>query len=267
VWAGAMSLEAAWALQDAQGISVKAELERLSQMGEDTPRLDVHAAFELHIEQGPILEAEAYAIGIVTGVQHMCRYRVTISGQETHAGPSPMAMRRDPMMAVARILPGVYAIAEQHAPASRATFGFIEAHPGSPNTVPGEVVFTMDLRHPDAASYQQMQQDVEALVRESCEQFDLGCELDRTWEAPGVTFNEACVNSVRTATQQFDYPAMEMISGAGHDACNISAVAPISMIFIPCRDGLSHNEAEAIELSQAEAGANILLHAMLDSAG
>ena len=170
------------------------------------------------------------------------------------------------MMAVAQIFPGVYAIAEEHAPQSRATIGYVHAEPGSPNTVPGEVVFTLDIRHPVAADYHQMQAAVEALVATSCDNLDLSYELKRVWEAPGVSFDDSCINSVRRATQQFEYPVMELVSGAGHDACNIAAVAPISMIFVPCKDGLSHNEAESIEPEQAEAGANILLHAMLDSA-
>ncbi len=267
VWAGRMPIEQAWALTDADGKSVREELERTGQMGESQQRQLVKAAFELHIEQGPILEAEHHAIGVVSGVQHMCRYRIQITGQETHAGPSPMAMRRDPMMAVAKILPAVYELAERYAPDSRATFGYIHAEPGSPNTVPGEVSFTLDLRHPDGDIYQHMQQGFEALAQSVCSELDLGLSLVRVWEAPGVTFDEACVASVRKAVSVHDYAAMDMISGAGHDACNIAAVAPISMIFVPCAEGLSHNEAESIEPEQAEAGANILLHAILDSAG
>lgn len=266
VWSGAMPLEAAYALKDLEDASVLSELERTGQLGDSHPRESVHAAFELHIEQGPILENEKLDIGVVTGVQHMCRYRIRIRGQETHAGPSPMPLRRDPMMAATRILTRLYALADEHAPGARVTIGYIHAEPGSPNTVPGEVVFTADLRHPDADSYRAMLEACEEAVTSSCDLLNLDGEAHRIWEAPGVSFDEQCIAAVRKAVQQRDYPAMEMVSGAGHDACNIAAVAPISMIFIPCEGGLSHNEAEAILPGQAAAGANILLDAILECA-
>lgn len=264
VWSGAMPLRSAYKLEDLQGISVESELHRSGQLGEDLPRQAVHAAFELHIEQGPILESENLEVGVVTGVQHMCRYRITIRGQETHAGPSPMSLRRDPMMAVARILSELYQIADTHAPESRVTIGYIHAEPGSPNTVPGEVVFTADLRHPDAKQYQAMLTQCEHSVAAVCTALDLEGETNRVWEAPGVSFDPGCIAAVKTAVQNRGYPAMEMISGAGHDACNIASVAPISMIFIPCEGGLSHNEAENIRPEHATAGANILLDAILE---
>jgi N-carbamoyl-L-amino-acid hydrolase len=264
VWSGAMSLADAYQLRDLQGACIEDELKRIGHLGEDQPRQEVHAAFELHIEQGPILEAEDLQIGVVTGVQHMCRYRITIHGQETHAGPSPMAMRRDPMMAATRILSRLYTLADEHGPGARVTIGYIHAEPGSPNTVPGEVVFTADLRHPDAESYRAMQEKCEDAVKFSCHDLNLDGEANRIWEAPGVTFNQSCISAVRKAVKKRRYPAMDIISGAGHDACNIAAVAPISMIFVPCKDGLSHNEAESILPEQAAAGANILLDAILE---
>ena len=267
VWAGTMDVQAAFDLEDLDGKSVHEELVRTGYMGATQERSDIKAAFELHIEQGPILEGERHEIGVVTGVQHMCRYRVFVRGQETHAGPSPMAMRRDPMMAVAEIFPEIYAIADAHAPDSRVTIGYVHASPGSPNTVPGEVSFTLDMRHPDEESYTAMQVAFEAHVSRVCARLSLDVQCDRVWRAPGVTFDQDCVQAVSDAVEAFGYPAMRMTSGAGHDACNVSAVAPISMIFIPCKDGLSHNEAESIEPEQAEAGANILLNAMLKAAG
>ena len=266
VWAGNLSLDAAYELADLDGVTVREELERTGYLGEDLARSDIKAAFELHIEQGPILERERHEIGVVTGVQHMCRYRVFVTGQETHAGPSPMAMRRDPMMAVAKIFPAIYAIADAHAPDSRATIGYVHASPGSPNTVPGEVSFTLDMRHPDAGHYVAMQAAFEEVVTSVCEALRLEVRCERVWEAPGVTFDAGCIEAINHAVRAFSYPAMQMTSGAGHDACNIAAVAPVSMIFVPCKDGLSHNEAESIEPEQAEAGANILLNAMLHAA-
>ena len=264
VWSGAMPLDQAYQLQDLQGISVESELRRIGQLGADKSREAVHAAFELHIEQGPILEAKKLTVGVVTGVQHMCRYRIGIRGQETHAGPSPMSLRRDPMMAVAKVLGELYLVAEEYGPDSRVTIGYIHAEPGSPNTVPAEVVFTVDLRHPDIGAYQSMQARCEHAVAAACEAFTLEGQARRTWEAPGVSFDPDCIAAVKNAVANRQYPATEMISGAGHDACNIAAVAPISMIFIPCEAGLSHNEAENIQPDHAAAGANILLDAILE---
>jgi|TARA_B110000211_G_scaffold219407_1_gene265120 N-carbamoyl-L-amino-acid hydrolase len=265
VWSGSLPLEEAYATQDLEGHTVEAELDRIGHKGPARTQQDIHAAFELHIEQGPILETEGKEVGVVTGVQHMCRYRIRLLGQETHAGPSPMPLRRDPMMAVGKILNDLYALADEYAPGARVTIGYINAQPGSPNTVPGVVDFTVDLRHPDTEPFQSMQSACEQSISAACENYGLDNEVNLVWEAPGVTFDSNCIESVRSAVAAQDYTAIDMISGAGHDACNIAAVAPISMIFIPCDGGLSHNEAENINQQQAEAGANILLHAILDA--
>ena len=157
VWSGAWSTERAYALSDLDGVTVDDELQRLNLKGSKPFDHNVKAAFELHIEQGPILEAENIPIGIVTGVQHMCRYRMKIFGQESHAGPTPMSMRKDPMMSVGAFLNRAYEIADEHAPNGRVTFGYINATPGSPNTVPGSVEMTLDLRHPEGDAYHAMQ--------------------------------------------------------------------------------------------------------------
>jgi N-carbamoyl-L-amino-acid hydrolase len=267
VWTGAMALKDAYALADRQGATVEEELRRIGYLG-DTPAQssDVHAAFELHIEQGPVLEAEEREIGIVTGVQHMSRHRVVIHGEEAHAGPTPMSRRRDPMMALSMFLPQLYQLAEEYAPEGRITFGFIHAHPGSSNTVPGRLEMTVDIRHPDSLSYRAMLDGYELRVRSACDRFGLPHELGCFWQAPGVEFDQQCINAVRQAVEKLGYSSREMVSGAGHDACNLAAVVPTSMIFVPCEGGLSHNEAEAITVAQAEAGANVLLHAMLERA-
>ena len=265
VWSGAWSTERASALTDLEGVSVGDELTRLNLRGDRPFDHNIKAAFELHIEQGPILEAESVPVGIVTGVQHMCRYRMQIHGQETHAGPSPMSMRRDPMMSVGEFLNETYAIANEHAPHGRVTFGYINALPGSPNTVPGTVELTLDLRHPDGDDYASMQRKVEAALDACVQKFGNTVECERVWEAPGVKFDEQCVDFVRRGAETSGLEAIEIVSGAGHDACNIDSVAPTSMIFVPCDDGLSHNEAENISSTQAANGANVLLHAMLEA--
>lgn len=266
VWSGNLASERAYDLADLDGITVGEELKRLELKGDRPYDHNIKAAFELHIEQGPILEAENVPVGIVTGVQHMCRYRARIHGQETHAGPSPMSMRRDPMMSVAEFLTNCYRIADEHAPDGRVTFGYINALPGSPNTVPGTAELTLDLRHPDAESYASMQNAVEAALQTAGRRFNNDIECDRVWEAPGVQFDERCIEYVRSGIRTTGLNAIEIVSGAGHDACNISAVAPISMIFVPCDDGLSHNEAENISSQQAADGANVLLHAIIAAA-
>ena len=267
VWSGAMPVEQAYALTDRDGSSVRDELQRIGYLGGVPARsTPVHAAFELHIEQGPVLEDESRSIGIVTGVQHMSRHRIVIKGEEAHAGPTPMSRRRDPMMALSVFLPQLYELAATHGPEGRVTFGFINALPGSSNTVPGRLEMTVDIRHPDAESYRDMLASYDRLVHAACERFGLPCSLTCFWEAPGVVFDSSCVEAVRGAVTSLDYSNREIVSGAGHDACNLAAVAPTSMIFIPCEGGLSHNEAESISREQAERGANVLLHAILERA-
>lgn len=267
VWSGQMSLEEAYALTDTKGVSVVDELRRIDHLG-TTPAqcYPVTAAFETHIEQGPMLEATERTIGIVTGVQHMSRHRIDIEGQEAHAGPTPMSLRKDPMMALARFLPQLYQLAEDHGPDGRMTFGVIHAEPGSNNTVPGHLMLTADIRHPQQQNYQAMLAGFHEAVTQACEALHLPCSIDCFWEAPGVAFDEDCIKAVKAGVKHCAYSAQEMFSGAGHDAVNVSSVAPTAMIFIPCEGGLSHNEAENAEQTDLAAGCNVLLHAMAEMA-
>jgi N-carbamoyl-L-amino-acid hydrolase len=264
VWSGRLSLEKAYALTDGGGRSVRQELVRLG-IATDAPvaRQPVAAALEVHIEQGPVLEQRTKTIGIVTGVQHMSRHEVVVEGQEAHAGPTPMDMRRDPIRVLAEVLPALYAAARERGTAARLTIGVIETFPGSPNTVPGKLRFTIDIRHPDLRQYGVLRFEVDRLVRTALQRHALNGDIRCVWEAPGVVFDAACVDAVRKATAALGYDALEMVSGAGHDSCNIAAVAPTAMIFVPCKGGLSHNEAESALPSDLEAGANVLLHAMV----
>jgi N-carbamoyl-L-amino-acid hydrolase len=230
-------------------------------------RQSVKAALEVHIEQGPILEQRAKTIGIVTGVQHMSRHEVVVEGQEAHAGPTPMDMRRDPIRVLADVLPAIYAAAHARGPNARLTVGIIETSPGSPNTVPGRLRFTIDVRHPDIHEYGVLRSEIDRRVRSALQHHALAGDIRCVWEAPGVVFDAAIVDAVRTAAAALGYNALEMVSGAGHDSCNIAAVVPTAMIFVPCAGGLSHNEAESAVPSDLEAGANVLLHAMVALAG
>jgi len=264
VWSGRLALDTAYALTDRAGISVRQELERAGvALDVPVPRQPVKASFEVHIEQGPVLEQRSKTIGVVTGVQHMSRHEVVVEGQEAHAGPTPMDMRRDPIRVLADLLPALYAAAAQRGRDARLTFGFIETLPGSPNTVPGRLRFTVDIRHPEALEYASLRQDLNRLVRTALERHALAGEVRCVWEAPGVSFDPACVAAVRSAAAALGYDAMEMVSGAGHDSCNVSAVVPTAMVFVPCAGGLSHNEAESALPGDLAAGANVLLNAML----
>jgi N-carbamoyl-L-amino-acid hydrolase len=267
VWSGRMPLANAHALSDRAGLSVRHELERLGiDVTAPITRQAVKASFEVHIEQGPVLEQRSKTIGVVTGVQHMCRYEAVVLGQEAHAGPTPMDARKDPVRVLAEVLPASYAAAARHGKDARFTVGIIETAPGSPNTVPGRLRFTVDLRHPDGVEYRSLRAEVEEVVRAALARQSLEGSMRCVWEAPGVTFDAGCIDAVRSAAAALGCTAMEIVSGAGHDSCNTAAVVPTSMIFIPCAGGLSHNEAESAAPADIEIGANVLMHAMLSMA-
>jgi len=267
VWAGQMSLASAYGVTDRDGRSVREELLRANiLLGDNISRQPVRAAFEVHIEQGPVLEQYAKTIGIVTGVQHMCRYEMIVRGQEAHAGPTPMNMRRDPVRVLSDVLPRLYQAAAQHGDDARLTIGIIETQPKSSNTVPGTLRCTVDLRHPNAGPYRSLRDLAEQIVGAALARSGLEGEFRCAWESPGVAFDPSCIDAVRTASAALGYSTMEMFSGAGHDSCHIAKVVPASMIFVPCAGGLSHNEAESAKPADLAAGANVLLHAMLSLA-
>ncbi|WP_237059866.1 Zn-dependent hydrolase [Microbulbifer sediminum] len=267
VWSGNFEQDYAYARTDKEGKTFGAELERIGYRGETPARArPLTAAFEVHIEQGPILEAEEKQVGVLSGVQGMYWYDLTLTGQPCHAGPSPMEGRRDPFMALHRILDRLYRLAEEYGPWARATFGDIRAEPGSRNTVPERLVLAVDLRHPE----QEVLDTIDRRFREIAAEIaaDTGVEADirDEWRSPAVAFDARCVEAVRASVTELGYSNKEMVSGAGHDSVYISRVAPTGMIFVPCEKGLSHNEAENAEPADLEAGANVLLHAMLKMA-
>lgn len=268
VFAGEFDLDYGHAREDAGGATIGAELERIGYKGPETPGdHPIGAFFEVHIEQGPILEAEEKTIGVVQGVQGMRWYDVTLTGSEAHAGPTPMDQRQDPMAAAGEILPGIYRIALDLAPHGRATIGEFHVSPGSRNTIPGSVRFAVDLRHPDPDLLASMDADLKALVARMAEVRGIGWEVADIWKSPPVKFDEDCVAAVAAGAKLLGYDAMDVVSGAGHDAVYISRVAPTGMIFIPCKDGISHNEIEDALPEHIEAGCNVLLHAVLNRAG
>lgn len=267
VWSGIMDIDTARAFTDAQGVSVGDELARTGAASAEPARyFPLKAAFELHIEQGPVLERSGTSIGIVTGVQNMSRQQFTVTGQEAHAGPTPMALRRDPMRAVGDILPQLYAMCAAHGEDARITFGEIHAEPGSGNTIPGRVIMTCDLRHPDRATYDAMLRATRKIIGDACADAGVEGDIVELFHARGVEFDADCVGAVARAAERRDLSAQKMVSGAGHDSCNIALVAPTAMIFIPCAGGISHNEAEYASPEHVEAGANVLLDVVVDYA-
>lgn len=267
VWCGEFSEAYGHARTDKQGVTIGQELARTGFLGDIAAEpFDIKAAFELHIEQGPILEQEELTIGVVSGVQGMRWYDLTLTGQPCHAGPSPMTSRRDPFMALGPITQDLYALAAKHAPWARVTFGDMKVAPGVRNTVPEELVLCVDLRHPQEDVLTEMHAEFESIVARRGEQFNIHTHIRQEWHSPAVAFNDSCVASVQQAVETLSYSHMAMFSGAGHDAVYVSRVAPTSMIFIPCKDGISHNEAEDAKPADVTAGANVLLHAMLQQA-
>ena len=267
VWAGVLPLDEVRAITDRSGVSVGAELDRLGWAGSAAFAKPLRAYLELHIEQGPILEASGSSIGVVTGVQGIRWFRVTIEGFPAHAGTTPMDRRRDPSRSLALALSGLHEMAAAHAPQVRLTPAMFASEPVSPNTVPAEVTFTVDLRHPDSATLESLDAELRSLVARAAEAHGCGHRIEVINDCAPVVFADRCVKAVELAAQQCGYAYEQIGSGAGHDACHVALKAPTGMIFIPCQDGLSHNEAESIEPEAAGRGAEVLLHAALDLAG
>jgi beta-ureidopropionase / N-carbamoyl-L-amino-acid hydrolase len=265
VFAGVFDLDYGLSRTDHAGRTIGAELQRIGYAGKQkVGHRPLGALLELHIEQGPILEAEGRRIGVVTGGQGTRWYDCEVIGAESHAGPTPMEARRDALRASAALLGEVYQIAHDQAPNGRATVGELRAWPGSRNTVPGRVAFTIDMRHPDGAVMDAMDHALRAAFeRAQGRATGLEFHLHEIWYAPPVTFDPACVDAVRQAAAKLGLSAREIVSGAGHDAVYMARVVPTAMIFVPCKDGISHNEAEYASPQACEDGANVLLHAAL----
>jgi N-carbamoyl-L-amino-acid hydrolase len=267
VFAGLFERDYALGRQDAEGKTLGDELRRIGYLGDEPcggRRLG--AFFEAHIEQGPILERNERTIGVVGGGQGQRWYDVTVRGQDSHAGSTPMPGRRDALVATAAMTTAVRRVAEAHPPHAVGTVGQIEVIPNSRNTIPGEARFTVDLRHPDDEALATMGEELRRACAEAARAESLALTIDEIWHNPPVQFDVGCVDAVRQAANRLGYAQQDIVSGAGHDACQICRVAPTAMVFVPCAGGLSHNEAESAEPHDLEAGCNVLLHAMLDRA-
>ncbi|CUH48122.1 Zn-dependent hydrolase [Ruegeria atlantica] len=267
VFAGMHTQDWAYDREDAEGKTFGDELKRIGWRGdEEVGARKMHAFFELHIEQGPILEAEGKDIGVVTHGQGLSWTQITVTGKDAHTGSTPMPMRKNAGLAMGRILEKVDEIAWSHAPHAVGAVGHIDVFPNSRNVIPGKAVFTVDFRSPDLAVITDMENRLRVAAEDIVEEMGLQIEFEKVGGFDPVKFDDSCVAAVRGAAERLGYSHTDIISGAGHDACWINRVAPTAMVMCPCVDGLSHNEAEEISKDWAAAGADVLFHAVVETA-
>ncbi|SDW52298.1 N-carbamoyl-L-amino-acid hydrolase [Ruegeria halocynthiae] len=267
VFAGMHTQDWAYDREDAEGKKFGDELRRIGWCGEEeVGARKMHAFFELHIEQGPILEAEGKDIGVVTHGQGLSWTQVTVTGKDAHTGSTPMPMRKNAGLAMARILEKVDEIAWSHAPHAVGAVGHIDVYPNSRNVIPGKAVFTVDFRSPDLDVITDMENRLRVAAEDIVDEMGLQIQFERVGGFDPVKFDGDCVAAVRGAAERLGYSHTDIISGAGHDACWINRVAPTAMVMCPCVDGLSHNEAEEISKDWAAAGADVLFHAVIETA-
>ena len=267
VFAGVIDQDYAYSRRDAAGLTFGDELARIGWRGDErVGARKMKAFFELHIEQGPILEAEGKDIGVVTHGQGLTWLQVTLTGRESHTGSTPMPMRRNAGLGMARITDLVHEVAMSHQPNAVGAIGHVEVYPNSRNIIPGRAVFTIDVRSPSLPVLQDMETRLRAGSTDIAAALGLGIDLEEVGHFDPVTFDEGCVGAVRRAAERLGYSHRNLVSGAGHDACWVNRVVPTAMVMCPCKDGLSHNEAEEITPEWAEKGANVLLHAVVETA-
>jgi N-carbamoyl-L-amino-acid hydrolase len=268
VFAKAFTLEHAYAARDTEGKSVREELERIGYIGDEEPGdHPIGAYFEAHIEQGPVLEDAKVTIGVVHGVLGIRWFDCTVTGTEAHAGPTPMALRRDALQVATLIMQDVVASALRHGPHGRGTVGMVQVHPNSRNVIPGQVRFSIDLRNSTDALVDEQVSEVRALAARLSVETGMQIQFELVSSYAAQPFDSGCINAVQSAAQQLGLSHMPVVSGAGHDAIYAGQLAPAGMIFIPCKDGISHNEIEDAKPEHVAAGCNVLLHAMLERAG
>lgn len=267
VFAGAFTLEHALEQQDREGISVRDALTSIGYAGENGKPHAVGAYFEAHIEQGPVLEESGVPIGVVTGGQAIRWLDVHVRGQAAHAGTTPMQYRRDALFASAEMAAELERIAAEFFPLGLATIGELHIRNASRNTIAADLTFTVDLRHPDDALIGNMETALRERFDAIAKRRRLTVEIGQHWVSPATPFDPQCIAAVSNAVEALDYPHQRIISGAGHDAIHLAKHCPTAMIFIPCVDGLSHNEAEDALPEDVRRGTDVLLHAMLTRAG
>jgi N-carbamoyl-L-amino-acid hydrolase len=268
VFAGMYTTEWVYAREDADGKTVGGELERIGWLGdEEVGARKMAAFFELHIEQGPILENENVEVGVVTHGQGLKWLQVTLNGKSSHTGSTPMPNRINAGLGMARITQLVDEIAWSHAPLAVGAVGHCDIYPNSRNIIPEKAVFTIDFRHPSQDVIDDMEQRLREGAQKIIDDIGLTMDIEQVGQFDPVTFDEGCVSAVRRAAERLGYAHRNIVSGAGHDACLINRVAQTAMVMCPCVGGLSHNEAEEISQDWATAGTDVLFHAVLETAG
>jgi N-carbamoyl-L-amino-acid hydrolase len=266
-FAGAFTVEHARSIRDADGRTMGEELDRIGYTGDQqVGGRPVHAFFELHIEQGPILEADGVDIGVVTIAQGLRWYEITLAGQDCHAGTTPMDRRRDALLGAARLIEGLNRIGQMTAPDGRTTCGVVRAEPGSRNVIPGRAFLTADVRHPDEATLAHMDRAIRNLAAGTARDLGLEVEIVEITRVPPQPFDPGCRDIIARAAGRLGLSHRDIISGAGHDAVYLARVCPTGMIFVPCVDGISHNEAEDCKPEWVTNGAAVLLHAIVEKA-
>jgi beta-ureidopropionase / N-carbamoyl-L-amino-acid hydrolase len=264
VWSGVVPIEHAYGFTDTEGVTVSKAIDAIGYRGpEKAEAFPADAYFELHIEQGPILERNAEQIGIVTGAQAMVWYDAVATGQDSHAGTTPPSARRDALVCAARVIDLVDRMMRARGEDGRGTVGQLLVSPNSRNVIPGEVRFSVEFRHPSDAEIDRL--DAQFPREAGFIARDCGVKLDieRVFKNPAQPFDPECVALVEQAAERLGYKSRKIVSGAGHDAVYVARRVPSAMIFTPCKDGLSHNEAESIEPGEAEAGCQVLFEAVL----
>jgi N-carbamoyl-L-amino-acid hydrolase len=268
VFAKVFSLEHAYAATDTEGKSVKDELTKIGYVGPEEPGAHpIGTYFEAHIEQGPVLENKNITIGAVTGVLGIRWFDCTVTGMESHAGPTPMALRKDAMQVAARLMQEVVAVALRHAPHGCGTVGMVQVRPNSRNVIPGQVKFSIDFRNSTDALVDTMADEFKVYAAKVSQETGLSVQIELVSSYPAQAFHPQCIDAVARAATRLGYSNMPIVSGAGHDAVYMARLAPTGMIFIPCKGGISHNEIEYASPEHVTAGGNVLLHAVLERAG
>lgn len=270
VWAGVFTEQEILDKEGQDGARLGDELARLGWNGSvpaDHRQRPFAACFELHIEQGPVLEDEGRQVGVVTGARAQRWYEVTVTGQEAHAGPTPMRLRRDALVGAARIVELVNRIGVEGGEEACATVGILDVHPHSRNVIPGRVFMTVDLRHPDEERLLELHQRLHREATEIADAAGLDIAVEDFWHSPALPFDSTLVGRVRSAAGRLGYSHRDMVSGAGHDTVYVARVCPAAMIFVPCEGGISHNEAENIQPGDAERGCAVLFEAAVETAG
>lgn len=267
VTAGLFDLEFGLSREDQDGNKLGDELQRIGYAG-DAPvsGRPFHAFLEAHIEQGPFLEEDEMDIGVVTRANGQKWYEIVVEGFESHAGPTPMTRRRDALLGAAGIIEKVNEIGMTHQPGGCATVGMIQSEPNSRNVIPGRVFLTIDFRHPDQAALASMDAALREAVPQICAKRNVTGSITQIFDTAPLDFDAKCVAAVRGAAQKLGYTHRDVTSAAGHDAVHMGMVGPAAMVFTPCVDGISHNEAEDMTKEWAEAGGSVLLHAALELA-